>query len=79
MEIKLFFNNEEITSFLQSNGYTIENRKKSYWNQWGNHDSSGEWVEIEKPYVIKDDQIIGEVNNIFHTLITEKIKNILLK
>lgn len=79
MEIKIFFNQNEMKLFLEDNGYTIEKKKETYWNQWGNHDSQGEWVECEKTYVMKDDQIVGSFEDVFYSLMTKKIKNILLK
>lgn len=79
MEIKVFFSDKEMKTFLEKKGYILEERVDTYWDQWGNHDNQGEWVEYKKLYAVKKGEQDRPFKDVFESLIEKKMKNTLLE
>lgn len=89
MELKLFFSEEEIISFLKKNGYTIEEVET-----WENHSSYHNSVETEylkvKVAFLSKDKVDGDlllrdkysitskigIERVFRNVIREKLLNL---
>lgn len=80
MNIPLYFTRSEKIEFLESLGYVIENKTEQEWHQWGNHDSQGNWIDINVTYAVKPklDAIKSKLDDAFQNEMSEHLKNILL-
>lgn len=80
MNIQIDFTRSEKIEFLESLGYVIENRTEQEWHQWGNHDSQGNWVDINVTYAVKHklDKIESKLDDAFQNEMSEHLRNILL-
>lgn len=80
MNIQIDFTRSEKIEFLKSLGYVIENRTEQEWQQWGNHDSQGNWIDINVTYAVKPklDRIEFKLDDAFRNEISERLKNVLL-
>ena len=81
MKLDIYFKESEMKEFLQKEGYSIVDHSYSVWDQWGNHDSQGEWREVNIVSAIKKGETPTEGNRytrVFEEEITNKLKNFLL-
>lgn len=89
MELKLFFSEEEIISFLKKNGYTIE--EVETWENHSSYHNSVETVSLKvKVAFLSKDEIDGDlllrdrysitskigIERVFRNVIREKLLNL---
>ena len=81
MKLNIYFKETEMLEFLQKEGYSIVNHKYSIWDHWGNHDSCGEWREVNIVCAIREGEAAEEGNRydrVFEEQILNKLKKFLL-
>lgn len=82
MNIVTLFTIEEKKEFLLKNGYNLVDYTDKTWEQWGNHDSQGEWSFQNYLCAIKGDEKPSSDKvfyKVFEKLIGEKFKQFILQ
>lgn len=82
MNITTIFTLEEKKSYLEKNGYKLVEYTEDYWEQWGNHDSQGDWRKRKYTCAIKDDQtpsIHNDIMTVFEKEMINKFKQFILQ
>jgi hypothetical protein len=74
MNIFTLFTTEEKETFLAKNGYELVYFTENYWDQWGNHDSQGEWKKRNHLCAVKDGEA-PSVNNVYYKVFEQVISN----
>jgi hypothetical protein len=80
MTININFNQQEKIDFLTLLGYNIYTKTVSNWEQWGNHDSQGDWVDQTVMYAKSNKLSATEdsLENIFKREIEYRLKSLVL-
>jgi len=81
IEIHPTFTLEEKVEFLTQIGYNISHTDIDVWEQWGNHDSQGNWTTKNIICAIKEGEsanVYNKIDDIFKVEIAKKIKRLLL-
>lgn len=76
------FTLEEKKTYLKKNGYDIMEHSEDYWEQYGNHDSCGEWKTKKYFCAVQGNEQTGihnEINKVFENLLHIKFKEFLLR
>lgn len=82
MNIVTLFTIEEKKEFLLKNGYNLVDYTDKTWEQWGNHDSQGEWIFQTYVVAIKDGEKPSSDKvfyKIFEKTVGEKFKQFILQ
>ena len=82
MNITAIFTLEEKKSYLEKNGYKLVEYTEDYWEQWGNHDSQGDWQKRKYICAIKNDQtpsMHNDIMRVFEKEMINKFKQFMLQ
>lgn len=80
MVININFTSIEKIDFLESLGYNIYDKIEPIWEQWGSHDSQGDWADTTITYAKspKMSSVEYKIDDAFQKELSERLKNILL-
>ncbi len=82
MNLNILFTDDEKKGFLIKNGFNLVEYNHDVWDQWGNHDSQGNWKVVKYICAVKGDEtpsLKNKYDEVFGNLITNKFKNFILE